>query len=114
MADNALAPRPVNAMGGWPTFPTATERFLKSRDTSWADKFGGVTPYYPQQRYIDQNLAPDLGITNMQLEALAQANQIARKNKLMSPKLLDAIGRRGVWNPRLGLPGHAGVSSYTR
>ncbi|CAB4146630.1 hypothetical protein UFOVP501_51 [uncultured Caudovirales phage] len=89
MANNLTTP-PANTLA-FPQQPTAKELFLKSRDTSWADKFGGVTPYYPQQRYIDENLAPNLNITNMQLEALAQANQIARKNKLMSPKLLDAM-----------------------
>jgi len=56
-------------------------------DTSWADKYGGVTPFYPQQRYIDQNLAPETGMPNMHIEALAAANQEALKNGLMSPKL---------------------------
>ena len=84
---NTLTAAPTNALA----WPTAKEAFVKSRDTSWAEPYGGVTPYYPQQRYLDQNLAPNLNITNTQLEALAQANQIARKNKLMSPKLLDAM-----------------------
>ena len=89
MANNLTTP-PANTLA-FPKQPTAKELFLKSQDTSWANKYGGVTPYYPQQRYIDENLAPDIGITNMQLEALAEANQTARKSKLMSPKLLDAM-----------------------
>jgi len=104
MADNNLASSPVNALA-FPKQPTAKELFLRRQDTSWADKYGGVTPFYPQQRYIDKNLAPELGTTNMALEALAEANQMARKNKLMSPKLLDAMlptllveGRPGI-NP---------------
>jgi hypothetical protein len=60
---------------------------MPTKDTSWADKYGGVTPYYPQQRYIDENLAPEVGLPNMHLEALAAANQEALKNGLMSPKL---------------------------
>ena len=89
MANNLTTP-PANTLA-FPQQPTAKELFLQRQDTSWADKYGGVTPYYPQQRYIDENLAPDRGITNMQLEALAEANQTARKSKLMSPKLLDAM-----------------------
>lgn len=82
---NALAPTPQNSLG-W-QFPSAKERFLQSRDTSWADKFGGAVPFYPQQRYLDENLAPELGITKLQLEALAAANQNAVQSGLMSPKL---------------------------
>lgn len=88
MANNALAPAPSNHLGGLPTF---AEKFAKSRDTSWADKFGGVTPFYPQQRYIDKNLAPELGITNVQLEALAAANQQALRSGLMSPTLASKM-----------------------
>lgn len=73
------------------TPPTAKEWFLKSRNTAWAEPGGGVIPFYPQQRYIDKNLAPELGITAMQIEASAQANQLARKNGLMSPKLADMM-----------------------
>ena len=101
---NTLTAAPTNALG-W-NVPTAKERFLKSRDTSWAEPYGGVTPYYPQQRYIDEDLAPNLDITNMQLEALAQANQIARKNKLMSPKLLDAM------LPTLLVEGASGIRGW--
>lgn len=89
MANNLTTP-PANTLG-FPQQPTAKELFLQRQDTSWANKYGGVTPYYPQQRYIDENLAPDRDVTNMQLEALAEANQTARKSKLMSPKLLDAM-----------------------
>ena len=89
MANNLTTP-PANTLG-FPQQPTAKELFLQRQDTSWANKYGGVTPYYPQQRYMDENLAPDRDITNMQLEALAEANQTARKSKLMSPKLLDAM-----------------------
>jgi hypothetical protein len=89
MANN-LTTTPVNALA-FPPLPTAKELFLQRQNTSWADKYGGVTPYYPQQRYIDENLAPDRDVTNIQLEALAEANQTARKSKLMSPKLLDAM-----------------------
>ena len=66
---------------------SAKSWFLRSRDTSWADKYGGVVPFYPQQRYIDENLAPELGMPKMQLEALAAANQEALRRGLMSPKL---------------------------
>lgn len=60
---------------------------MPANDTSWAEQYGGTTPFYPQQRYIDKNLAPEVGIPNMHLEALAAANQEALKNGLMSPKL---------------------------
>ena len=66
-------------------------RFFRSRDTSWADPFGGVVPFYPSQRHIEKNLAPEQNMSNMGLEVLAQANQIARKNKLMSPQLADKM-----------------------
>lgn len=64
---------------------------MPANDTSWADKYGGVTPYYPQQRYIDKNLAPEKGLPNMHLEALAAANQEALRNNLMSPKLASKM-----------------------
>jgi hypothetical protein len=64
---------------------------MPAKDTSWADKYGGVTPYYPQQRYIDNNLAPETGLPNMDLEALAAANQTALRNNLMSPKLASKM-----------------------
>jgi hypothetical protein len=80
---NALAPTPQNALA----MPTAKELFLQRQNTDWAKPYGGVVPYYPQQRYITENLAPDLGITRSQLEALAQANQTAIKSGLMSPAL---------------------------
>lgn len=67
--------------------PTAKELFLQRQQTDWAKPYGGVVPYYPQQRYITENLAPDLGITRVQLEALAEANQAAIKSGLMSPAL---------------------------
>ena len=65
--------------------------FLQSRNTSWADKYGGVVPFYPQQRYIDKNLAPELGMPKTHLEALAAANQEAIRNGLLSPKLASKI-----------------------
>jgi hypothetical protein len=70
---------------------TDKEIFLKSRDTSWANELGGVVPYYPSVRHIEKNLAPELGITRAQIEALAQANAEATKNKLMSPALLNKM-----------------------
>jgi hypothetical protein len=115
MASNALAPTNINALTAqnttppavnWPARPTAKERFLQSRDTTWADKYGGVTPYYPQQRYITENLAPNLNITNQDIEALAQAQQIARKNKTLSPALLDAM------LPTLLTEGKLGINSW--
>jgi hypothetical protein len=54
-------------------------------------RYGGTTPYYPQQRYIDENLAPERGVTNTYLEALAAANQEALRNGLMSPKLASKM-----------------------
>jgi hypothetical protein len=78
MPKNALAPTPTNA-------------FLESRDTSWADKYGGVVPYYPNQTYIDKNYAPELNISQQQLEALAEANQQAKRSGLMSSKLADRM-----------------------
>lgn len=66
-------------------------RFFQSRDTGWADQFGGVVPHYPSQRHIEKNLAPEQNMSKMGLEALAQANQVARKNKLMSPSLADKM-----------------------
>lgn len=58
---------------------------------SWAEKYGGTTPFYPQQRYVDENLAPERGLGNVQLEALAAANQEALRNGLMSPKLASKM-----------------------
>lgn len=66
-------------------------RFLVRQDNSWADKYGGTIPYYPQRRYIAQNLAPEQDITRSQLEAFAQANEIARSSGLLSPKLADRM-----------------------
>lgn len=70
---------------------TPKEEFLDSRNTLWAQKYGGVTPFYPQQRYIQENLAPELSMPNMHLEALAAANQEALRNRLMSPKLASKM-----------------------
>lgn len=75
----------------WWNAKTPKEQFLASRDTSWADKHGGVVPFYPQQRYLDKNLAPELGMDAASIEALAAANQVARKNKLLSPYLIDRM-----------------------
>lgn len=83
MATNNLAPVPKNVFA----MPTAKELFLQRQQTDWAKPYGGVVPYYPQQRYITENLAPDLGISRNQLEALAEANQTAIKSGLMSPTL---------------------------
>jgi len=66
-------------------------RFFQSRNTGWADQMGGVVPHYPSQRHIEKNLAPEQNMTRMGLEALAQANQEARKNKLMSFSLADKM-----------------------
>ena len=65
--------------------------FLNSQNTKWADPYGGVVPYYPQTRHIEKNLAPEKDLSRMQLEALAQANQIARHNGLMSHSLADKM-----------------------
>jgi hypothetical protein len=81
-------------------------QFLVSRDTDWAKERGGAVPYYPSQRYIEKNLAPELGMSHMQLDALAQANQIARKNKLMSPQLADKM------LPTLLVEGATGVNGW--
>lgn len=81
---------PKDYGGGW-VIPTEKERFLKSRETEWANDYGGVVPHYPSIRHIEQNLAPELGITRMQIDAMAQANAIARKNNLMSPALADKM-----------------------
>lgn len=64
-------------------------RFYQSRNDDWAKPYGGTVPHYPSERHIEKNLAPEKNITRMSLETLAQANQIARKNDLMSPKLAD-------------------------
>jgi hypothetical protein len=90
---NALAPEALNA-------------FLESRNTSWADKYGGAVPYYPSQRYIDKNLAPELNLSQQQLEALAQANQEARRSGLMSGRLADRM------LPTLMVEGATGISSW--
>jgi hypothetical protein len=75
-------------------------------DMSWADKYGGTTPFYPQQRYIDENLAPETGMPNMHLEALAAANQEALKNGLMSPKLASKM------LPTILTEGAMGINSW--
>lgn len=75
----------------WWNAKTPKEQFLASRDTSWAEKYGGVVPFYPQQRYLDKNLAPELGMPASNIEALAAANQIAKQNKLMSPYLTERM-----------------------
>lgn len=66
-------------------------RFLQSRDTNWAEQYGGIVPYYPSQRHIEKNLAPEQNMAHMALDALANANQVARKNGLMSPQLADRM-----------------------
>ena len=66
-------------------------RFLQSRDTNWAEQYGGIVPYYPSQRHIEKNLAPEQNMAHMSLDALANANQVARKNGLMSPQLADRM-----------------------
>jgi hypothetical protein len=61
---------------------------------NWEEKakdLGGIVPFYPKTRYIEENLAPEKNLTVMQIEALAHANQDARKNKLMSSKMLDKM-----------------------
>jgi hypothetical protein len=77
--------------GKWYQATTPKEQFLASRDTKWAEKYGGVVPFYPQQRYIDKNLAPELGMPASNIEALAAANQAAKQNKLMSPYLAERM-----------------------
>lgn len=75
----------------WWNAKTPKEQFLASRDTSWAEKYGGTIPFYPQQRYFDKNLAPEVGMDAASIEALAAANQIARKSGLMSNWLADKM-----------------------
>lgn len=75
----------------WWEAKTPKEQFLASRDTSWAEKYGGTIPFYPQQRYFDKNLAPEVGMDAASIEALAAANQIARKSGLMSNWLADKM-----------------------
>jgi hypothetical protein len=93
--------------------PAPKERWLTPptepvSKTAWADKYGGVTPYYPQKRYFEKNLAPEQNVTNFQLEALAQAGQEAVKNGLMTRKQADRMlptllteGATGI-NPNTG------------
>lgn len=94
-------PAPKNALA-----PAPRNQFLSSRDTSWADAYGGVVPYYPNQTYIDKNFAPELSLSRQQLEALAQANQEARRSGLMSAKLADRM------LPTLMVEGATGISSW--
>lgn len=79
---------------------------MPTKDTSWAEKYGGTTPFYPQQRYIDENLAPEVGMPNMHLEALAAANQEALKRGLMSPKLASKM------LPTILTEGAMGINSW--
>lgn len=72
------------------TMPTAKQQFLRAQDTRWADKYGGTVPYYPQQRYFDKGLAPE-HMPRMQIEALADAAQTARRNGLMSDKQIERM-----------------------
>lgn len=61
---------------------------------NWEEKakeFGGIVPFYPKIRYIEENLAPEKNLTAQQIQALAQANQEAKQNKLMSSKMLDKM-----------------------
>lgn len=67
------------------------DKFLAEQDTSWADDAGGVVPYYPSQRYLKDNLAPEKNITMRQISALALANQEALKNKLMSENMANKM-----------------------
>lgn len=80
-------------------------RFFQSRDTNWADQFGGVVPHYPSQRHIEKNLAPEQNMSHMGLEALAQANQTARKNKLMSTQLADKMLPTTLVESAIGING---------
>ena len=97
-----LAPTPIK----WYNAKTPQEQFLSTRDTSWADPLGGVTPYYPQKRYLEKNLAPNLDVSNFQLEALAQAGQEAVKNGLMTRKQADRM------LPTLLTEGATGITSW--
>jgi hypothetical protein len=72
-------------------FKTDKQRFLDTRDTSWMQKYGGAVPYYPSQRYIDKNLGPELGMAHTQIDALAKANQEARRNKLLPTSIADKM-----------------------
>jgi hypothetical protein len=76
---------------------------MPTRNSLREERYGGVTPFYPQPRYIAQNLAPEYTVTNVQLEALAAANQEALRNGLMSPNLASKMlptllteGRSGI------------------
>jgi len=81
-------------------------RFLQSRDTNWAEQYGGIVPYYPSQRHIEKNLAPEQNMSHMSLDALAHANQVARKNNLMSPQLADKM------LPTMLVEGGIGINSW--
>ena len=69
------------------------DKNTKDQKWDWKEKskeYGGLVPFYPSTRYIEENLAPE-ELTTMQIQALAHANQDARKNKLMSPNMLDKM-----------------------
>lgn len=80
--------------------------FLTHQNTEWAEPYGGVVPYYPQTRHIEKNLAPEKDLTHMQIEALAHANQIARRNGLMSEALANKM------LPTLLVEGASGVNAW--
>ena len=74
------------------------DKNTKDQKWDWKEKskeYGGLVPFYPSTRYIEENLAPE-ELTTMQIQALAHANQDARKNKLMSPNMLDKIDRKST------------------
>jgi hypothetical protein len=71
-----------------------------------ATQYGGVIPFYPSKKYLEKNWAPETGITQMQVEALAHANQIARQNGLMSDKLADKM------LPTLLVEEHSGINNW--
>jgi len=81
-------------------------RFYQSRETNWSEQYGGVVPYYPSQRHIEKNLTPEQNMSHMSLDALANANQVARKNGLMSPQLADKM------LPTMLVEGGIGINSW--
>ncbi len=99
---DSAPPRGMNALREY----SSRDMFLASRNTDWAEKYGGVVPYYPQQRYFDENLGPELGITGEQLNALAKANVIATKNNLLSPAMANRM------LPTLLVEGASGVRGW--
>lgn len=110
MPTNALAPTPANellsgAYGGASAYNINPKSGRVSMPNETLTEYGGAVPYYPNQTYFNKNFAPEK-LSLQQIEALAEANQQAKRSGLMSSKLADRM------LPTLLTEGATGISNW--